>query len=480
MEQAERNPEALKESGAKNSVMMSPITLGILMTTAFYVMCYVWSIARGNLFPDTPARQDLLIRYFCSHPLEFATTALFFLGMSVLLVKALRLKKERRSLRADIIEDQDLANQATDVGRAERLERAIRTHAIRRGHSHFTQRIADICAFIQGRKSGQGIEEQLKYLADVAADRLHGSFALVRTITWAVPILGFLGTVIGITLAIANLNLTEDQLSASLDSAVAGLAVAFDTTALALSLSIFLVFGTLAVERVEQQVLDEIEEFTFERICPLFPHASNSSANPLTDAQVRASEQLLSETESLINRQTELWQDALESLRERWTRTLAEQQSAMNDSLKDGFKSTLNDHSTQLAEIRQEILGGYKTVSREVVSSIGDAGKKQQEQLQVFSDQMGEAVNTFASSVGSWQDDLRKASVQSSEQSVQLKEQSEILLKIVSEEENLGRLQERLNDNLQALQAAETFEETLNTLSAAVQLMSKRVMSRAA
>ncbi|MEI2659369.1 MAG: MotA/TolQ/ExbB proton channel family protein [Bifidobacterium adolescentis] len=52
---------------------------------------------------------------------------------------------------------------------------------------------------------------------------------LIRTITWAVPILGFLGTVIGITMAIANI--TPDQLESSLGEVTAGLAVAFDTTA---------------------------------------------------------------------------------------------------------------------------------------------------------------------------------------------------------------------------------------------------------
>ena len=66
-------------------------------------------------------------------------------------------------------------------------------------------------------------------LADQAAERLHESYSLVRTITWAVPILGFLGTVVGITMAIANV--TPEQLDTSLGEVTDGLAVAFDTTA---------------------------------------------------------------------------------------------------------------------------------------------------------------------------------------------------------------------------------------------------------
>ena len=78
----------------------------------------------------------------------------------------------------------------------------------------------------------------MTYLAELGSGRLHDGYALIRTITWAVPILGFLGTVIGITMAIANI--TPDKLEASLPEVTAGLAVAFDTTALSLALSMLL------------------------------------------------------------------------------------------------------------------------------------------------------------------------------------------------------------------------------------------------
>ncbi|MFO0006175.1 MAG: MotA/TolQ/ExbB proton channel family protein, partial [bacterium] len=82
------------------------------------------------------------------------------------------------------------------------------------------------------RRADAALDDHLKYLADLAADRLVQSFQLVRTVTWAVPIMGFLGTVIGITMAIANV--TPEQLDSSLPEVTSGLAVAFDTTAQAL------------------------------------------------------------------------------------------------------------------------------------------------------------------------------------------------------------------------------------------------------
>ena len=73
------------------------------------------------------------------------------------------------------------------------------------------------------RQSHQSLEEHLRYLAERAADRLHASYALVRTVTWAVPILGFLGTVIGITMAIANISPSE--LQSSLTDVISGLSI---------------------------------------------------------------------------------------------------------------------------------------------------------------------------------------------------------------------------------------------------------------
>ncbi|MEZ6065507.1 MAG: MotA/TolQ/ExbB proton channel family protein [Planctomycetaceae bacterium] len=89
-------------------------------------------------------------------------------------------------------------------------------------------------------------------------DRTHDSYSLLQTITWAVPIVGFLGTVMGITLAIANV--TPEQLDTSLPEVTGGLAVAFDTTAVALSESILLVFGYFYVKRSELRLLGDIEE----------------------------------------------------------------------------------------------------------------------------------------------------------------------------------------------------------------------------
>lgn len=415
-----------------------PLLVGGSAAAAFYA-----------LLPYVPVQRELLKRYFCSHPLEYVTTLLFFVGGAILLLKWLGLGRETAAFDSNI-----LAGLPTDVGdgsaQATRIEERLSQLPKRLGGSYLVKRLRDVCRYIQVRKSADGLEDHLRHLADQSADRVHDSYGLVRTINWAVPILGFLGTVIGITLAIANV--TPDQLNSSLNAVTGGLAVAFDTTALSLALSLMLVFGSFVVERAEQRVLVQVEDFATLEVTPLFP-SSVKTGSPLLDAERHAAAALVEQTEQLINRQSREWEASLESLRERWTGTLAHQQQQFDSALQDGMAATLADHRQQLQESREQFAEACG----------GVAGQLQQ------------AVVTFSEAVIGWQSQLQTVTTQQQQQLAELRENKDVLLKIVGEEENLNRLQDRLAENLQALRAAETFEETVHSLSAAVHLMTARV-----
>ena len=86
-------------------------------------------------------------------------------------------------------------------------------------------------------------------------------YIVPRYINWAIPILGFIGTVLGISLAadgiqnIIGSRSSLSDLSAELGQAIAPLGIAFDTTLIALSLSVFLTLLQTALQRWEDGVL---------------------------------------------------------------------------------------------------------------------------------------------------------------------------------------------------------------------------------
>ena len=95
--------------------------------------------------------------------------------------------------------------------------------------------------------------------------RYEESYLLPRYISWAVPILGFIGTVLGISLAADGIRriIASDaglsSLSSDLSGAIAPLGIAFDTTLIALSLSVVLTLFLSLVQRDEERILAALE-----------------------------------------------------------------------------------------------------------------------------------------------------------------------------------------------------------------------------
>ena len=90
-------------------------------------------------------------------------------------------------------------------------------------------------------------------------------YIVPRYINWAIPILGFIGTVLGISLAaegiqrIIGKHQGLTQLSSDLGQAITPLGIAFDTTLIALSLSVVLTLAQTMLQRWEDHLLIEYE-----------------------------------------------------------------------------------------------------------------------------------------------------------------------------------------------------------------------------
>jgi biopolymer transport protein ExbB/TolQ len=470
------------------SIFRSPLVLGGVLTVLFY-----------ETIPWMPVQRELLERYFCSHPLEYATATLFFVGIAVLVIKRAGTSIEKSVVSRDLLSNPPIDENTDALERVSLIETRLGRLPPRLMETYLVRRIRDVCVYIRGRKSSENIDEHLKYLAELALQRIHTSYAPVRTITWAVPIIGFLGTVVGITIAVANV--TPEQLDSSLSEVTSGLAVAFDTTALALTLSIVLVFSTFFVERSEQQVLCEVEEFGICGIIPLFPPELESKG-PLVNAEKQAAELLIHKTEALVNRQTKMWHESLESMRERWTQTLTLQSQQLSKSLQQGTAATLSDHSQQLKEVREQFLQSAHHVQKLMTEGMSDAREAQrvlQESFRGKIDELWKFVRkdisglqehqkkhmeqflvSLSRHVMSWQTMLKQTNETGMAQIDELSKQRAVLLQVLGGEQELARLQTKLTDNLEAIRASETFEKTLLSLSAAVNLLTSRTRSSAA
>ncbi|MDD9824318.1 MAG: MotA/TolQ/ExbB proton channel family protein [Gammaproteobacteria bacterium] len=115
--------------------------------------------------------------------------------------------------------------------------------------------------YLRREHTARGLEYFLELLWKKSTD----FYTLPRYINWAIPILGFIGTVLGISLAAEGIQSIIgaqgglSQMSADLGKAISPLGIAFDTTLIALSLSVTLVLIQTALQRWEDNVLIDVE-----------------------------------------------------------------------------------------------------------------------------------------------------------------------------------------------------------------------------
>jgi len=236
-----------KSSNLLANLAKSPILWGGLASAGFY------ALVRSGVLGG-----PLIERYFASHPVEYAATTMFFVGLAVLVLKALDIVGQYSSLGESILGATGGTGELLDDCHA-LLGRLNRLPARRQG-DYLVCRLREAIEHVRRRGSADSLDEQLKYLADLDAGRAHAGFALVRVIIWAVPVLGFLGTVIGITMAIANL--APGAVEDSLPQVITGLSVAFATTTQALLLSIVLMFAQHYVDQKESDLLAVVDQRT--------------------------------------------------------------------------------------------------------------------------------------------------------------------------------------------------------------------------
>jgi biopolymer transport protein ExbB/TolQ len=100
-------------------------------------------------------------------------------------------------------------------------------------------------------------------LCQSEADRLDSELSMLRYIAWAIPAIGFIGTVRGIGDALSQ---AHKAVSGDIFGVTEGLGVAFNSTLVALLLSILLMFLLQALQRKQERLVMDTETYIDQRI----------------------------------------------------------------------------------------------------------------------------------------------------------------------------------------------------------------------
>jgi biopolymer transport protein ExbB/TolQ len=111
------------------------------------------------------------------------------------------------------------------------------------------------------------VDDILRSQAEQDESIMETSYSLVQGFVWAIPVLGFIGTVIGLSKAIGSFSTVlakageVEQLSAALGDVTAGLATAFETTLVALVAALIIQMILTFLKKSEEEFLDSCSEY---------------------------------------------------------------------------------------------------------------------------------------------------------------------------------------------------------------------------
>lgn len=220
---------------------------------------------------------------------NYAEVFLFIWGIVILVMKWKKTKRQRQAMLLDIVPNKLGTEINSDtVGSfiehiyklPNRLRDSLMVNRIRKGMELFEKR----------NNNGE-VDSFLNSQSDIDANRISGSYTLLKVLLWAIPILGFIGTVQGLSQAVGSLSAGStdpEALKASINELTKGLGVAFDTTLLGLILSMIMSFPMAIMQKNEEEMLTEIDAFCTEKLLP-----------KLNDSQTGTNSLLLSQAESL-------------------------------------------------------------------------------------------------------------------------------------------------------------------------------------
>lgn len=221
--------------------------------------------------------------------IPYLTTFCFWLGISGIVLKRKKIRAEDNGFLSG---NQILKNPAEPITtqnapvfieRINELDQRDRKRII-------VNRIEMALQRLVNTKSASDVDNILSSLSEIDNNVIESSYSMVRYLVWIIPTLGFIGTVVGIGNAIggfAKVIPTVQDFAAikpELTKIAWNLGVAFDTTLVALGLSVILVLVISSIQKREEDLLSSIDDFCMAKVV----NRLTNRADPNTHAIINA------------------------------------------------------------------------------------------------------------------------------------------------------------------------------------------------
>jgi hypothetical protein len=306
------------------------------------------------------------------------------------------------------------------------------------------------------------------------------SYALARVLIWAVPILGFIGTVQGLGYAVSGFATFLSgaaelaQIKAAIGNVTIGLGVAFDTTFLALMLVTFLMFPLSSLQRREEGLFVETDIYLDDSVISRFPSAESKpivienledsieaafrryipDPDRYDEVFTRSIEKAANTVEDKFSSVTKNYEAGLRDL----SAHLAENLTGVGATLQSSMRQVGNDMAAQehaLIDSRKQIAQEEVEQFREVLDGVHATAAK--------------VAQEYTQNAETLQAVTRESAEQSLEAARELVTHMNEVARLASGIEELLRIQETVEKSLEGIAASTEFRATLEDLRAHLQ-----------
>lgn len=200
----------------------------------------------------------------------YALVFLMSWSAAILFLKSRKLAQQRKSMLFDLLPTELAAEISEDT--VDKFVRHIHGLPVEPSQSFLINRVLRGLETFRVRKSNPETASMLASQSDIDATAVESSYTLLKVFIWAIPILGFIGTVIGISAAVGGFSGSLDtatdvsELKTSLGAITSGLATAFETTLVALVMSLLVMFPTSSMQKSEEDLLNWVDEYCNENL----------------------------------------------------------------------------------------------------------------------------------------------------------------------------------------------------------------------
>jgi len=250
----------------------SPSTITPLMFSVI-AMAAVYSIAFYKREQYDTVSEWLGINAYYGIPIVIFGFS--FWSLSILIFKYFKIRAQRKALSLRIVPDTlgFVLSSSTVDQVIENIESSVEEPR----KFMLLNRIILVLKSIRNVGRIADIDEMLMSSADADDSRIENSYTLIRGFVWAIPVLGFIGTILGLTdtikefdvvlnIAANSGNSDNTSLVQGMQGAIGGLDTAFFTTGLALVAALLIHLLLTFIRKSDDELLDETRDYCHQYI----------------------------------------------------------------------------------------------------------------------------------------------------------------------------------------------------------------------